>query len=97
MKLGTGLALIALLGCEKLAQQDDQKPKLIGPVTLNWEENYKLSAQGAKGTATFSATKDADKPPLRLRRNASSWRSSARLNPSGFSSVWPAGAPGARL
>jgi hypothetical protein len=77
-RLGTGLlaatALVALLGCKKLAEQitggdagKGETLKLVGPVTLDWQENYKLSAQGVKGVATFFPTKDADKPPLRLQ------------------------------
>ena len=62
MRLLAATALIALLGCKNAG--NDDVPKLVGPVTLDWEENYKLSAQGVKGQATFYATKDADKPPL---------------------------------
>lgn len=36
-------------------------------VSLNWEQNYKLTAQGVKGEATFFPTKDTDKPPLKLQ------------------------------
>jgi len=74
-------ALVALLSCKKVARQimgenpaatsggaDVAKPAApVGPVTLSFEQSYKLVAQGVKGEATFFVTKDADKPPLRLQ------------------------------
>lgn len=61
------LALVALLGCKALARKASGGSRApSGPITLNWEQPYKLTIQGTKAEGTFFPTKDADKPPLKL-------------------------------
>lgn len=72
-------ALLTLLACKRLAREALKEEGSststtgapaaaapVGPVTLNWEQSYKVVAQGVKGEGTFFPTKDADKPPLKL-------------------------------
>ncbi|HVJ21104.1 MAG TPA: hypothetical protein VM686_37090 [Polyangiaceae bacterium] len=73
-------AIVALLSCKKVARQileegskseapgaADKPAAPVGPVSITWEQPYKLVAQGVKGEATFFVTRDTDKPPLRLQ------------------------------
>jgi hypothetical protein len=72
------LALLALLGlcaCKGLPGKSDSSgssaapgaPAVGAPLALTWEQPYKLAATGSSANATFFATKEADKPPLKLQ------------------------------
>jgi hypothetical protein len=66
--------LLALLACKGLPGKSDSgssttttgAPAVGAPLALNWEQPYKLDATGSTANATFFATKEADKPPLKL-------------------------------
>ncbi|HEX2875636.1 MAG TPA: hypothetical protein VHP33_30500 [Polyangiaceae bacterium] len=66
------LVLSAPLACKGVAGSSGSSsgsgatPADGAPLSLNWEQPYKLVATGTKGEATFFATKDAAKPPLKL-------------------------------
>jgi hypothetical protein len=67
------LALFALLACKGLPGKSDSGSSATGaapapgaPLVLSWEQPYKLDAAGSAANATFFATKEADKPPLKL-------------------------------
>jgi hypothetical protein len=67
------LALSGPLGCKRLSElikeskrESTAPAKPIGPVSLDWEQNYKLKLNGTKGEAIFFVTKDSNKPPLKL-------------------------------
>ena len=64
------LLLGTLLACKKLKRSEakpDETPKVSGPISFNWEHPYKLNVTGTQAEASFFATKDADKPPLKLQ------------------------------
>jgi hypothetical protein len=67
-----GVVLVALLGCKTLKRKLEDRVKeetvaATGPISLNWEQPYKLTVQGTKAEGTFFPTKEPDKPPLRLQ------------------------------
>lgn len=60
-------ALIACRGAGSSGTSSSSAPVVPGaPLELTWEQPYKLVASGGAGEAMFFATKDADKPQLRL-------------------------------
>lgn len=68
-----GLALGAAsgVGCKGLPGRSDGSsnsgaPPTGAPLSLTWEQAYKLDVAGSKASATFFATKETDKPPLKL-------------------------------
>jgi hypothetical protein len=69
-----GLVLAALLACKNNAgsggsggaSANDAALVPGAPLSLSWEQPYKLVATGTKGEATFFATRDASKPTLKL-------------------------------
>ncbi len=65
-----GLSLLAGSGCKGLPGKSDGSvsgaPPTGVPLSLSWEQSYKLDVTGSEANATFFATKEADKPPLKL-------------------------------
>jgi hypothetical protein len=66
-------ACTAPVGCKGVAELIGQAKResaaparSIEPVSLEWEQNYRLKLKGTKGEATFIVTKDGNKPPLKL-------------------------------
>jgi hypothetical protein len=65
------VALLMIFGCKGLPGKGDGSssngaPPSGTPIVLSWEQPYKLDATGTAANATFFATKEADKPPLKL-------------------------------
>jgi hypothetical protein len=60
------LALACIAGCEPSRSNKAGAAGAAAPVTVTWAESGKLSVDGTQAEATFSLTKEADKPPLRL-------------------------------
>ena len=65
---------VSLWACKGLPGKSDSgdraapvgAPAVGAPLALSWEQPYKLDAAGSTANATFFATKEADKPPLKL-------------------------------
>lgn len=62
----TPIACKGVAGSSSSSSESGATPANGAPLSLSWEQPYKLVATGTKGEATFFATKDAAKPPLRL-------------------------------
>ncbi len=60
--------LLSGAGCDLPSRPDKAAPSsgAKGPVTVTWADGSKLRVDGTQAQATFSLTKDPDKPPLRL-------------------------------
>jgi hypothetical protein len=73
--LGCGVIVAALLACKTKGTPSEGEATSVAagtaspgaPLNLSWEQPYKLVATGAKGEATFFATKEANKPTLKLQ------------------------------
>jgi len=69
------VVLSALLACKNKGSlpggdpaSASESPIAAGaPLTLSWEQPYKLVASGTKGEATFFATRDEQEPALKLK------------------------------
>ena len=64
--LSTPIACKGVTGGSSSSSASGATPANGAPLSLSWEQPYKLVATGTTGEATFFGTKDAAKPPLRL-------------------------------
>src|ERR1041385_3990853 len=61
------LAIVACKGAPGSSDGASARPPTGAPLVLTWEQPYKLTAAGSEANATFFATKEADKPRLKLQ------------------------------
>jgi hypothetical protein len=76
--------LIALLGCKSLKRklEDGVKENTVAarePISLSWEQPYKLTVQGTRAEGTFFPTKESDKPALRLQASFNGFPKGTKL------------------